>query len=525
MTADDTGLAGRYAFIDAVPDALLDAVVANAHGKLRPRAESIVVLRDALLAGRVPHPGELAWPDPALRQPLLDALARSGVIAHCAANAGITDEVLAGVLGATDQAQKRYDELLAEWTLAARERDRRTRVVGLFPGDGPPGDGPPGEVLFDAATWQRLRDEAARLAGQVALEALAAEQKSWDEQARDWARLRALLDDVCEASGSHRSRLAGMLHAIDWRHSAELRGMLAGLPVMRSLVRALGRGRSPDAATRTALETAGGAVRREVVIEQEIRELGQVEIRGVERSDEVSRMLASEAALRLLPTTRLLWHARRAERALLTYHAESLYTTRITTEDGFRDGGAVEHARADRGPVIILLDTSGSMAGRAEILARAVVLQVMCVAELEGRACYLYNFSGDGDLVEHELTFTRDGLARAIAVLALSFSGGTVIDEPLRRAVQRIQSEAWAAADVVIVTDGLIETMHDPFDQATLRVVERARRVRPFRIHVALAPGFAPRVIQDDPDLWVVRELADEIHDLEAWVADLVPAN
>ncbi|TMQ11696.1 MAG: VWA domain-containing protein [Deltaproteobacteria bacterium] len=520
MTADDSALAGRYAFIDAVPDALLDAVVANAHGKLRPRAEAIVVLRDALLAGRIPLAGELAWPDAALRQPLLDALARSGVAAHCAANAGITDQVLAGLLGATDQAQRHYDELLAEWTLAARERDRRTRTVGLFPGDGPPGD-----AVFDEAAWQRLRDDAARLAGQVALEALAAEQKAWDEQARDWARLRALLDELCEASGSGRTRLPGVLHAIDWRNSTELRGMLAGLPAMRSLARAVGRGRAPDAAARTVLEAAGGEIRREVIVERDIRELGHVEIRGVERSDEVSRMLASEAALRLLPATHLLWHARRAERALLTYHAESLYTTRIATIEGFRDGGAVEHVRAERGPVIILLDSSGSMAGRPEILARAVILQVMCVCELDGRRCYLYNFSGDGDLIEHELAFTRDGLAHAMAVLALSFAGGTVIDEPLRRAVLRIQSEAWAAADILIVTDGLIDGDFDPFDGGILRLVERARRTRPFRIHVALAPGFAPRDIGDDPELCVVRELADEIHDLEAWVDDLVPSN
>jgi uncharacterized protein with von Willebrand factor type A (vWA) domain len=236
-------------------------------------------------------------------------------------------------------------------------------------------------------------------------------------------------------------------------------------------------------------------------------------------------MLASEAALRLLPATRLLWHARRAERALLTYHAESLYTTRITTEEGFRDGAALEHARADRGPVIIILDSSGSMAGRAEILARAVILQVMCVAELERRPCYLYNFSGAGNLVEHELAFTKDGLARAIAVLALSFAGGTVIDEPVRRAVLRVQSEAWTAADLLIVTDGLLDTDADTFDRATLRLVQRARRSIPFRIHVALARpsgrGFDGHV----PDLWVVRELADEIHDLETWIAGLVPSN
>src|SRR5262249_26048909 len=81
MTTDDAGLAGRYAFIDAVPDTLLDAVVANAHGRLRPRSEAIVVLRDALLAGRLPPPEQLSWPDPALQRPLLDALEHSGVVA------------------------------------------------------------------------------------------------------------------------------------------------------------------------------------------------------------------------------------------------------------------------------------------------------------------------------------------------------------------------------------------------------------------------------------------------------------
>jgi uncharacterized protein with von Willebrand factor type A (vWA) domain len=528
--AGDAGLTGRYAFIDAVPDSLLDAVVANAHGKLRPRAEAIAALRDALLAGRLPVASELSWPEASLRAPMMEALDRSGVAAHCAANARITDEVLASLLGAADQAQKQYDELLAEWTLAARALAARTRVVGLIPGDrgSDPGDGGsgPSEVLIDEAAWQRLRDDAARLAGKVALEALEADRQAWEAQGRDWRAVRALLEQLCDASGAGRSTLQGLLHAVDWRLSMELRELLADLPPMRSLVCALGRGHAPAVPTPdTSLEASGGKVRREVVVEHEVREIGQVEIRGVERSDEVSRMLASEAAMRLLPATRLLWHARRAERALLTYHAESLLTTRITTEEGFRDGAAVEHARAERGPVIIILDTSGSMAGRPAILARAAVLQVMCVAHLEDRGCYLYNFSGSGDLLEHELTLARDGLAHAIAALSVSFNGGTVIDEPLRRAVQRVQSESWADADLLIVTDGMIDTEEDPFDRATLRLIERARRRTPFRIHV----GLAHRYLVDPHNRrfagWVIEELADQIHDLEAWVDDLVPTN
>lgn len=521
MTRDAAVLAGRYAFIDAVPDGLLDALVANAHGKLRPRADAILVLRDAMLGGRLPAAPELAWPEANLRQPLLDALARSGIARHCEGNPRITDDVLASLLRATDVAQRRFDQLVAEWTLAARERDRHVRIVGLIPGDGTPGD-----VLIDPETWRRIQDEAARIAGQVALEALAGDQKDWAGLVRDWAKVRELLDGLCRACDIDRGRATAVLQSIDWRRSAELRTIMAGLPPLRSLVRALGRRRAPDEpGGPTALESRGGQVVRPVTVEHQVREIGSVEIRGVERSDEVSRMLASEAMLRLRPATRSLWHARRAERALLTYHAESLYTTRITTEDGFRDGVVVEHARADRGPVIIILDTSGSMRGSAEVLAKAVALQVVCVAELEGRPCYLYNFSGSGHLVEHELTFARDGLARALATLSLTFAGGTNIAEPLRRALLRLDEDRWATADLLIVTDGLLDTPEEPFDRATLRMLERARRRTSCIVHVALAEPSGPGIVFTDSDRWVVREIADHTHDLSRWIDELQPIN
>jgi len=91
--------------------------------------------------------------------------------------------------------------------------------------------------------------------------------------------------------------------------------------------------------------------------------------------------------------------------------------------------------------------------------------------------------------------------------------------------VLRVQSKAWAAADLLIVTDGLLDTELDRFDRQTLRLVERARRGTPFRIHVALARPSMPGIAYCEADRWVVHELADEIHDLEAWVGDLLPTN
>jgi hypothetical protein len=515
---------GRYAFVDAIPDGLFDAVVANAHGKLRVRAESIIALRDTLLSGRLPAAHELGWPAPPLREPLLEALARSGIARHCEANPRITDEVLASLLGATDLAQKRCDELLAEWTLAARDHDTRVREVGLIPGTGC------GEALIDAATWQRLRDDAVRIAARVALEALGTQCQIWRARDRDWTKIYELIEGLCASGDIDRARVPGLLQALDWKQSAELRALLADLPPLGSLIRALGRQHAAHSGELTNTERAGGAVKREVVVERqvrevgtvEVRELGTVEIRGVERSDELARMLASEAVLRVVPATKLLWHARRAERTLLAYHADATHVTHDVSELGFRDGYAVEHTRPERGPIIVVLDTSGSMAGRGEVMAKALVLQVLCVAELEQRACYVYNFSGPGDLVEHELALAGEGLAHALAFLTLSFGGATNIGEALRRAVARLQTETWANADVLIVTDGLLDDPREPFDRAILYQLDRARRRKPFRVHVALVP---PSDAFREEDRWAARELADELHDLKSWLADFAPSN
>jgi uncharacterized protein with von Willebrand factor type A (vWA) domain len=392
-------------------------------------------------------------------------------------------------------------------------------------------------VLFDEQAWKQIRLEAQKIAGEVADEALTELDRDWKQHARSWAQLRRMFEELADTSGVPRERVRGLLSAIDWRRAVELRKIFASLPPMRSLVTQLGRQRAPrNPDADRALETLGGEILREHVIETTVRELGVVEICGVERSDEISRMLASELALRAHSATRLLWHARRAERALLTYHADSVYTNRIIAQQGFRSGSDIAQPRPERGPIIVLLDTSGSMSGRKEMVAKALVLQALAVAQLEDRAVYVYNFSADGELAEHQLSLAHDALAHAIAFLAISFGGTTQIDEALRRAAQRAQTEAWAAADLLIVTDGFLDDPLRKFDRATIHTVNTARRRQQFRVHVALVvellhngthtwtweDGSSAPNYHGDPH-WVIKEIADHIHDVASWLDKLAP--
>jgi hypothetical protein len=52
---------------------------------------------------------------------------------------------------------------------------------------------------------------------------------------------------------------------------------------------------------------------------------------------------------------------------------------------------------AEQGPIILCLDTSGSMSGAREVVAKALALECLRGAHRQKRACYLYAFSGPSE--------------------------------------------------------------------------------------------------------------------------------
>src|SRR5262249_12916244 len=158
-----------------------------------------------------------------------------------------------------------------------------------------------------------------------------------------------------------------------------------------------------------------------------------------------------------------------------TYHADSVYTRRIQTEEGFLEGMQERAHRSERGPVIVILDTSGSMRGVSETLAKAVVLQILCTTHLEKRPCYVYSFSGDGELAVRELSRGQDGLADGLAFLSVSCHGGTKLEAALRRGLERLSDDRWSSSDIVIVSDGYWTGPDGRYDRALVHLVKSAR--------------------------------------------------
>jgi uncharacterized protein with von Willebrand factor type A (vWA) domain len=152
--------------------------------------------------------------------------------------------------------------------------------------------------------------------------------------------------------------------------------------------------------------------------------------------------------------------------------------------------------------MLVCIDTSGSMRGAPEQLAKAVVLQAVRTAHRERRPCRLIAFGGAGELLTHELALTPAGLDALLDFIGQAFDGGTDLAAPLAHAVAAVHQAQWQQADLLLVSDG--EFGCTP---ATLALLDTARLRHGLRVQ---------GVLVGDRETMGLLEVCDAIH----WVRD-----
>ncbi|OLQ04545.1 hypothetical protein AK812_SmicGene12363 [Symbiodinium microadriaticum] len=182
----------------------------------------------------------------------------------------------------------------------------------------------------------------------------------------------------------------------------QLAKILRKSPELRDLIRKLGR----RSAVRGPLHKLPEEISKDGAPDGVIKSpAAPAESSGVTLSGTWDTMLPSEAQLLAtkLPMLRSLHHSRRIEQSLLCYDRSAWL------EDSAKTTGRFEmRPLGEAGPLIVCLDTSGSMMGQREVLSKALVVECVRQAHRQNRPCYLYAFSGMGDLKEIELDMSQD---------------------------------------------------------------------------------------------------------------------
>ena len=178
-----------------------------------------------------------------------------------------------------------------------------------------------------------------------------------------------------------------------------------------------------------------GKFKESAIVEQKKKaKHGAVEIKGVTTGDKIQDTLPSDRMNLCNDITKGDFYRRMSEHGLLQYSKES-------------------NKQKNKGPIIVCVDTSGSMQGDEEIWSKALTVGILEVAQMQKRdfACIIYSSYADKPIV-----IKKDEIApqKIIDCAERFHNGGTSFEAPLNEALELIKDSTFKNADIVFITDG-----------------------------------------------------------------------
>lgn len=175
------------------------------------------------------------------------------------------------------------------------------------------------------------------------------------------------------------------------------------------------------------------------------------EVHSVTFSGNIQTLLPAEAVKLKNPLLKRKFYADMLEGKLLTYQLKGENWNSDTA------------GKKRKGPVVALVDTSASMRGSPELLAKAVLLAVAGRMLKENRDVKVILFSSKWQTVEIELTNKKRMGQEFLDFLKFTFGGGTDFNTALRAGLKAMKNEkAFEGADLLFLTDGFSELSEVP---------------------------------------------------------------
>ena len=312
-------------------------------------------------------------------------------------------EAAVATLTAADQLREIITTELADQAHAAQEADALEKQLEELSGSDDP--------EADAA--------AARIA--VCLDELA------QQQTEGTAAVKAAVEGAAEAAADA-ARSCGQLPGVG-------SGRTTKLPVDRQLDLADQWLRNPRLQHIVRL---AGRLQRDMTRTRARRANGGRETPvAVTHTDDLSAMLAHEQMGFAVPALRRDTLQRLGQGALMSWQY-------------------MGEAPAADGPIILVVDSSGSMAGQRIVWAKAVCMAVVGMAHRARRDAAVIEFAGGNAITCDELPHRKTDPQALIEIAGRHLGGGTdAIDQALADAAALTKSAgAFQSADVILITDG-----------------------------------------------------------------------
>ncbi|MDM7917902.1 MAG: VWA domain-containing protein [Methanosarcina sp.] len=227
------------------------------------------------------------------------------------------------------------------------------------------------------------------------------------------------------------------------------------------------------------------------------------EVHTITLSGDIQTLLPVETVKLKNPVLKRKFYADMIEEKLLTYQ--------LRGENWNSDFAGKKR----KGPVVALVDTSASMRGTPELLAKAVILAIARKMLREKRDVKVILFSSKWQTVEIDLTDKKRMGKEFLEFLKYTFGGGTDFNTALHSGLKAVKKEkTFQGADLLFLTDGMSELSEKPL----IREWNEIKAERKARIFSLIIGGY------DAGGLEQVSDQTYIVHDSGNWQVEESPA-
>ena len=236
----------------------------------------------------------------------------------------------------------------------------------------------------------------------------------------------------------------------DYEQRSKIQDIIIEYPVLDEVLKYLGREQNSD-----NKEIDHYIESSSPILLKHSSELSEMD--GVNFGNNLSNLLPIEYAL----IDETLFYVRFVKRELQQFAYRNLQSSKIKTEKKKNP-----QPRLERGPVIVAIDTSGSMVGASTKISKALLVNMASKMHRQNRKLFLITFSVHTKALE----LSRSSRFSMIEdFFSERFSGGTDGEEMLNRALDALETNDFKMADVLIISDFLFPA---PFRSTVERMTQ-----------------------------------------------------
>lgn len=220
----------------------------------------------------------------------------------------------------------------------------------------------------------------------------------------------------------------------------------------------------------------------------------KAELVGICESDDLNNLLPSEIALLSEKSLETSFFKKYSEKKLMTFEFEARILAKkeeTVKQKEFRP------KKNEKGPVILCIDTSGSMHGEPEQIAKAVAFAILRVALRDKRRCYLISFSTR--IKTLKLSELRESLDNILDFLAMSFHGGTDAEPALTEALRQVKEEDYKDSDILVISDFIMDSLSSEISE---KIVE-AKKAKNRFYSLVISPNANQKALSVFDNNWI----------------------